>query len=163
QREREAKYRSLAKSCAPLKALSAAVRNEMILLIKRMEPRIKRYYQALYGDDRLLLDTVTTGHAANPDVKNELNVNFRAGTERIRAAPYANAGRMRAIAISFVFAVLEESENTLSVLLLDDPAISLDDEHKARLLDHLVSPTLAGRQVILSTHYEKFFKQAEFV
>jgi len=65
------------------------------------------------------------------------------------------------VAISFVFAVLEESDKTISLLVLDDPAISLDDEHKARLLDHLISPSLGTRQVILSTHYERFYKQAE--
>lgn len=46
-------------------------------------------------------------------------------------------------------------------LVLDDPALSLDDEHKARFVDRLVAPHLERRQVILATHYERFYEVAE--
>ena len=75
--------------------------------------------------------------------------------------PFTNAGRLRALILSFVFALMGRSKNTLGVLILDDPALSLDDEHKARFVDCLVQPMLDTDQVIAATHYESFFKIAE--
>jgi SOS-response transcriptional repressor LexA len=143
------------------KALGDALRQETINVVKAVEPLMRDYYERLYDSEYLVFDMVTTGHAANPNVKDEFNIYVRAGETRLPASPFANAGRLRAIALCFVFALQQRSSGTLGVVVLDDPAMSLDDEHKARFVDHLVTPKLADQQVILATHYESFFECAE--
>jgi hypothetical protein len=154
------RFRQVATAAAPLKALGRVVREAVIDVMKSVEPRMRTYYRNLHGDDQLPFDLVTTGHAANATIKNELNVYLRAGEERVPAGPFANAGRLRALTLCFLFALLERSAGSLSFLLLDDPALTLDDEHKARLLEYLVRPYLDGHQILLATHSETFFKQA---
>jgi SOS-response transcriptional repressor LexA len=75
--------------------------------------------------------------------------------------PFSNAGRMRALLLSFAFALLDKSSGSLDFVILDDPAISLDDEHKVRFVDNLVKPYVESGQVILGTHYEQFFQDSE--
>jgi hypothetical protein len=142
------------------KMLGQAARREALSLIDAVEPRVKDYYGRLY-DDALQVDKVTSGHPANPNIKDEINVYFRAGDQRVPVGPFSNAGRLRALMLCFIFAMLDESKGSLGLILLDDPALSLDDQHKARLVDHLVQPWMQKRQVILATHYENFYKVAE--
>ena len=49
----------------------------------------------------------------------------------------------------------------MSFIILDDPAASLDDQHKTRFVEDLVGPRVAAGQVLLATHYERFKKDAE--
>lgn len=142
------------------KALGDSVRKETIDVVKGVEPIMKEYYERLYDSEHLIFDMVTTGNATNPHVKDEFNIYLRAGNTRLPASPFANAGRLRAIALCFIFALQHKAIGTLGAIVLDDPALSLDDEHKARFVDHLVTPKLTNHQVILATHYESFFKCA---
>lgn len=158
---RIARLRQIAASLDAIKSLAKHVRQETADLVRAVEPRMKELYSALYDQDHLSLDLVTTGHAANPDIRDEFNVYLRTSTACVPAGPFANAGRLRALALCFVFSLLDRSSNTVPVLMLDDPALSLDDEHKARALDVLIAPLAASRQVILATHYESFFKLGE--
>ena len=142
------------------KDLGKLARKEALDIVETVGPRMKQFYSVLY-DDFLAVDMVTPGNAANPNIKDEINAYFRADDHRVPVGPFSNAGRLRALMLCFVFALLEHSKGSLGLILLDDPALSLDDEHKARLLDHLVQPWMERRQVILATHYENFFKVAE--
>ena len=155
------KYRTLAESGEATKKLAGAVRREVIGVVEDLEGQMKNYYSRLYENEILFLEMLTTGHAANPDVKDEINVYLRAGSQLIPMAPFSNSGRMRALILSFIFALLKKSSGSLGVLVLDDPALSLDDEHKARFVDYMIKPFLDEEQVILATHYENFYKVAE--
>ncbi len=161
--QRIARYRSLADLGEATKALGRAVRTEVIEVVKSLESQMKEYFSLLYDNEILVLKLLTTGHPANANIRDEINVYLRAADELIPMGPFSNQGRTRALILSLVFALLEKSKGSLEVLVLDDPALSLDDDHKARFVDRLVSPFLAKRQVILATHYEKFYKQAERV
>jgi SOS-response transcriptional repressor LexA len=144
-----------------VKSLAGGVRDEVIRMVRKLETKTKEYYAKLYDNEILVLDMLTPGHAGNANVKGEINAYYRAGQERVPVGPFSNAGRFRALVLSFVFALLNESRGTLAVTILDDPTVSLDDEHKARFVDHLVEPLLTTSQVVLATHYEKFFKDSE--
>lgn len=152
--------RKTAGHAAATKSLDQAVRDETIRLIKEVEPQTKKNFQILYNNDILEFDMLTTGHAANPELKKQINVYLRSGNERVPIGPFTNAGRLRALILAFVFALMGRSKNTLGTLILDDPALSLDDEHKNRFVDNLIQPILGATQVIVATHYEKFFKDA---
>lgn len=155
------KYRSMADYGEATKELAGAVRREIIEVVKDLEGQMKDYFSRLYENEILILDMLTTGNAVNPDVKDEINVYLRAGNQRIPVGPFSNSGRMRALILSFVFALLKKSSVSLGVLVLDDPVLSLDHEHKTRFIDHMVEPLLGETQVVMATHYKDFYKVAE--
>jgi hypothetical protein len=150
--------RSLADAAATLKGFGEPVRAEVVNQVRDVQTQMQRCYSKLYHEDTLRLDMITPGHAANPNVKTQLNVYLRAGSQLVPMAPYSNAGRIRALCLSFVFALLEQSTQTISFVLLDDPATSLDDDHKARFVDNIIGPHLSTMQVVMATHYEAFWK-----
>jgi hypothetical protein len=106
--------REVAQATLATKALGQTARTEALALISAVEPRMKRYYAHLY-DDVFKVDLVTSGHAANPNVKDEINVYFRAGDERVPVTPFSNAGRLRALMLCFIFAMLDESKGSLGL------------------------------------------------
>ncbi|MHC4153716.1 MAG: S24 family peptidase [Planctomycetota bacterium] len=155
------KYRFLADSGEATKRLAGIVREEVIEVVKDVEDQMKDHFSRLYENEILTLDLLTTGHAANPNVRGEINVYLRAGNQRVPVGPFCNAGRMRALILSFIFALLKKSTGSLGVMVLDDPVLSLDHEHKARFVDHLVRPLLGETQIVMATHYKDFYKVAE--
>ena len=157
------RYRAIADATAACKALGKLVRAETMSIVGRVEPRMKEHFLALYDDELLLFDKLTPGHAANPNVKNQFSLYLRAGDVRVPAEPFCNAGRLRALALSFAFALLEQSQSTLALLILNDPVLSLDEDHMSRFVNRLVVPCLDEKQAILATHYQEFYKRAEGV
>ncbi len=152
---------AMAAAAGPIKDLGDLARKEAFDVVKRVDPEVKEYYARLYGNEVLELNLITSGHAANRNIKTEINAYFKVGKERVPIGPFSNAGRLRGIMLSFVFALLKHSRNSIGLIVLDDPALSMDDEHKTRFLDDLIAPVMADRQVVLATHYESFFKAAE--
>lgn len=155
------KYETWANVGDAVKVLGGAVRTEVMYMVRKLDTKMKEYFARLYDNEILELRMLTTGHAGNPNVKGEINAYLRAGKELVAVGPFSNAGRFRALVLSFTFALLDQSKGTLGLIMLDDPAVSLDDEHKARFVDHLVEPLLSTSQVILATHYETFYKDSE--
>jgi len=152
---------SLADCLEASKRLADLVRKEVVGQVRSIEPSMQRYYKHLYNSDILPFNMLTAGHAMNPDIKDLLNAYLKAGNELVPIAPFANAGRLRALALCFIFALLDKSPQSLAILVLDDPALSMDDQHKARFLTHLLVPRAAEEQVLLATHYENFFNEAK--
>ena len=64
--------RKAAGHAAATKSLGQAVRDETIRLIKDVEPQTKKNFEILYNNDILEFDMLTTGHAANPELKKQL-------------------------------------------------------------------------------------------
>jgi SOS-response transcriptional repressor LexA len=156
-----AEDRSLAEAMGEIKGLREGVQAEVIRAVQQVESEMKAYFNLLYDREVLELDCFTTGHPGNQHIRDEVNLYLRAGNQRIPFGPFCNAGRMRALTLAFVFALLKKSSGTLTTLVLDDPAMSLDDEHKTRLVDRVISPLLGDKQIILATHYERFYKRAQ--
>lgn len=153
---------SIANSAKPIKELKDTIRSEVKDMVSGdLGKRTEEYYNSLYDKEVLEFAQLTTGHAANPDVKDVINLYLKAGNHQVPMGPFSNAGRMRALLLSFAFALLEKSYGSLEFIVLDDPVLSLDDEHKARFVDNLVKPIIQREQVILGTHYERFFQDSE--
>ncbi|HBG27288.1 MAG: hypothetical protein A2Y10_09070 [Planctomycetes bacterium GWF2_41_51] len=156
--------RSLADSADLIKVIKINIREEVKAIVNgKLGEKTKEYYKNLYDKDVFEFNQLTTGHAANPDIKTEINIYLKAGDYQVPMGPYSNAGRMRALLLSFAFALIEKSKDSLDMIILDDPALSLDDEHKARFIDHLVEPFVKTGQVVLGTHYERFYQDSESV
>ncbi len=154
-------YESWATTGDAIKDLGTNVRSEVIGMVRKLDTQMKAYFRRLYDSEILELQMLTHGHAANPNVKDEINAYLRAGKQLVPVGPFCNTGRRRALVLSFVFALLDESKGTLGLTILDDPAVSLDDEHKAKLVNRVIGPSLGSKQVILATHYEGFYRLAE--
>jgi len=156
-------YRRWADSGSRTKGLGADVRAEVAVMVGGLDGKMKEYFSHLYENEILELDMLTTGHAGNPHVKDQINAYLRAGSKRVPIGPFSNAGRLRALILAFIFALLEEARGSFGFIILDDPALSLDDEHKARLVKRIIGRAIKNEQVILATHYKRFYELAERV
>ena len=143
------------------KELGGNVRAEVAAMVGDLDGKMKEHFACLYENEILELDMLTPGHPGNPHLKNQINAYLRAGSKRIPIGPFSNSGRLRALILSFVFALLEKAKGSINFIILDDPAISLDDKHMTRFVDDLVGPRVAAGQVLLATHYEMFNKDAK--
>ena len=156
-------YRKWAGSGDKTKELGENVRAEIAAMVGDLDEKMKENFECLYENEILELDMLTTGHPGNPHLKNQINAYLRAGSKRIPIGPFSNSGRLRALILAFVFALFEESKGSLGFIILDDPALSLDDEHKARLVKRIIGRAIEDAQVILATHYKRFYELAERV
>jgi len=69
---------------------------------------------------------------------------------------FANAGLQRAIALAFYFSLLDKHPKGLGFVLLDDPILSLDDDHRERWSNEVLQDRLDEFQVILATHQRQY-------
>jgi len=105
----------VANNADSIKALKTSVRKEVIELVEgEVGAQTKSYYEHLYDNEVLGYEKLTPGHAANPAIKDEINLYLRAGKHLVPMGPYSNAGRMRALFLSFAFALLERSSGVSS-------------------------------------------------
>lgn len=71
---------------------------------------------------------------------------------------FANAGLQRAVALAFYFALLGKHPKGLGFVIMDDPILSLDEEHRERWSANILRPTLRNLQVVLATHQRQFLR-----
>ena len=68
----------------------------------------------------------------------------------------ANAGCIRAVALAFYFALLGRHPGGLGFVVMDDPILSLDENHREAWASNVLRPCLAATQIILATHQRQF-------
>jgi len=72
---------------------------------------------------------------------------------------FANVGLQRSIALSFLCALLDKYKGALAFVVFDDPVLSLDEDHRERWADKILSMLVSKDiQIILATHQEQFKK-----
>ena len=71
---------------------------------------------------------------------------------------FANASLQRAIALAFYFALLKKHPGGLGFIVMDDPILSLDEEHRERWSVHILRPMLSTLQVLVATHQRQFLR-----
>ena len=79
---------------------------------------------------------------------------------------FANAGLQRAIALSFFFALLGRHPKGLGFVVMDDPIISLDDEHRDRWSSKILNSYMDRFQFVFATHQKDYLEisgRSEFV
>ncbi|MCD6298520.1 MAG: hypothetical protein J7M30_15345, partial [Deltaproteobacteria bacterium] len=78
------------------------------------------------------------------------------GKYQVDAKHFSNTGKLRAIAQSFYFALLKKQNGGLNFIVLDDPILSFDDEHRERWTDELLVHEMEKKQIILATHQKGY-------
>ena len=78
------------------------------------------------------------------------------GNYEVPAPPFANAGLQRAVALSFLCALLDRHPRGLDFILFDDPILSLDEDHRERWSGGILAPCIETSQIILATHQKQF-------
>lgn len=68
----------------------------------------------------------------------------------------ANAGLSRAVALAFYFALLERHPGGLAFVIMDDPILSLDEDHREAWAANILRPALGTTQIIVATHQRQF-------
>jgi energy-coupling factor transporter ATP-binding protein EcfA2 len=109
---------------------------------------------------------------ANPDLSpSRLHLNkgrdksveayLSAGAFEVPGQHIANAGLLRAIALAFYFALLERHPGGLGFVVMDDPILSLDDDHREAWSANILKPALATTQVVVATHQRQFLNNCK--
>ncbi|MBD3673887.1 MAG: AAA family ATPase [Planctomycetaceae bacterium] len=88
--------------------------------------------------------------------KADVAVFLTQGDVEVPSVPFANAGLQRSIALCFYFALLEKHPNGLNFIVMDDPILSLDENHRERWSRRLLCPETNDRQSIIATHQEQY-------
>lgn len=84
------------------------------------------------------------------------------GSYEVPGKHFANAGLQRAIALSFFFALLEEHPGGLGFVVMDDPILSLDEDHRESWSANLLRPAMETIQVILATHQRQYLNHCAY-
>jgi energy-coupling factor transporter ATP-binding protein EcfA2 len=109
---------------------------------------------------------------ANPDLSpSRLHLNkgrdksveayLSAGAFEVPGQHIANAGLLRAIALAFYFALLERHPGGLAFVVMDDPILSLDDDHREAWSANILKPALVTTQVVVATHQRQFLNNCK--
>jgi hypothetical protein len=139
-----------------LKSLSKYAANEVSRIFERIQEKTVENWKLLYPEEPMGFgpfglsmkkgkDKTVEGLIAGPDYKAPLQ-------------HFANAGWQRAMALSFYFSMLDHHPKGLGFFLLDDPILSLDDQHRELWASKLLSPTFSAFQVVLATHQRQFLR-----
>lgn len=72
-------------------------------------------------------------------------------------AAFANTGLQRAVALSLYFALLDNHPRGLGFVVMDDPILSLDDDHRESWSSKILKPRMMSTQFIIATHQRHFY------
>lgn len=78
------------------------------------------------------------------------------GDYEVQSQFFANAGLQRAIALSFYCALLDDHPGGLGFVTMDDPILSLDDDHRESWSANILRPRVDSVQFVLATHQRQF-------
>jgi SOS-response transcriptional repressor LexA len=91
------------------------------------------------------------------DKRVEAYVTGPGGGYEVPSQYVGNAASLRAVALAFFFALLSRHPGGLGFVLMDDPILSLDDDHREAWSANVLRASLGSTQVILATHQRQFF------
>ena len=154
QRERE----EIAKQLAPLKSLGGLAEAQARLAIETLSEQIGVILKRMHLTERLDFKGANLHRSAGLQVHGGFAEDFK-----IDATLVANTSWLRAVLWAFLFALRNEAvkqlgADPLPVLMLDDPQVTFDTEHRWRWAMEIVAlqQKAVSAQVILATHDEVF-------
>lgn len=149
----------LAASLDQLKSLAKYAGNEVSTVFGCIRDRTIDNWRLLYPEKSSGLDParLVLGKGRDKTVEALLGC----GTYEAPGKFFANAGLQRAIALSFFFALLEKHPNGLGFVIMDDPILSLDEDHRESWSANILKPVMDRVQVILATHQRQYLNHCK--
>lgn len=137
-----------------LKPIGKYIRDEITSVFLTIKNKTLENWELLYPEKPTGMKParLTLGKAKDKTVEALLSC----GSYEALSQHYANAGLQRAIALCFYFALVERHPRGLEFILMDDPILSLDDDHRNIWVDEILRPYLCQLQIILATHQGQF-------
>lgn len=160
---REANLRvlnELAAGLDRLKPLSKYAANEVSMMFGSIRDKTINNWRLLYPETSSGLDParLILGKGRGKTVEALLG----GGTYEVPGKHFANAGLQRAIALSFFFALLDKHPGGLGFVVMDDPILSLDEDHRESWSANLLRPALENMQVVLATHQRQYLNHCKY-
>ena len=78
------------------------------------------------------------------------------GSYEVSSQYFANASLRRAITLAFYFALLADHPRGLGFIIMDDPILSLDDDHRETWSHELLKPQMKHFQFLVGTHQREY-------
>src|SRR5262249_18622256 len=144
----------------PLKMLAKYAVAEVAAVFEGIKDKTIVHYQLLYSGPRdgLGLARLVLGTGRDKTVEARLS----GGSFEVPSQHFANAGQQRAFALAFFFALLDRHPGGLGFVLMDDPILSLDDDHRESWSGNILRPKLEALQIILATHQRQFLNNCRY-
>jgi len=139
-----------------MKLLSKFAASEVTSVFGTIKDKTIEYWNTLYPERSTGMKPgrLTMGKGRDKSIEALLSH----GEYEIPGQYFANAGLQRAIALSFYFALLEEHPHGLDLILMDDPILSLDEDHRELWSNNILRPKLDEFQIILATHQSQYLR-----
>lgn len=142
-----------------LKPLAKYATNEVKTVFRSIRDKTMDNWRLLYPENASGLNParLSLGKGRTKTVEALLGC----GTCEVPGQFFANAGLQRAIALSFYFALLDQHPRGLAFVVMDDPILSLDEEHRESWSANLLRPAMDHVQVILATHQRQYLNNCK--
>lgn len=137
-----------------IKNLGKYAEGEVELVFGGIRDKTAEYLASLYPNSNP--DLSLTRLHLNKGRDKSVEAYLKADTFEFPGHPVANAGFQRAVALAFYFAILGRHPGGLGFVVMDDPILSLDDNHREAWSANVLKPCLSATQVILTTHQRQF-------
>lgn len=137
-----------------LKKLSKYAINETTTIFKEVKDKAAQNWKLLYPESSTGLSPSRLVMSKGKDKSVESMLTQ--GNYEVPGQFFGNAGLQRAIALSFLCALFDKHPRGLGFVIFDDPILSLDEDHRERWSDKILSPIMQNTQVILATHQRQF-------
>jgi energy-coupling factor transporter ATP-binding protein EcfA2 len=132
---------------------------------KYAEAEVERVFDAIR--DRTLVNFRRLYPRANPNLTltrlhlhkgrdRSVEPRLAIGGYEVPGQHVANAGMQRAVALAFFFALLDNHPGGLGFVVMDDPILSLDDDHREAWSANILRPVIAVKQMVVATHQREF-------
>jgi len=137
-----------------LKALSKYAASEVLQIFEPVRKRTIENLKKLYPEcpSGLMPARLHIGKGKDKSVESLLS----SGKCEVPGKFFANASLQRAIALSFFFALVEQHPRGLGFLVMDDPLLSLDEEHRESWSSSILCPCMDNLQVVVATHQRQY-------
>lgn len=137
-----------------LKALKKYAENEVNDTFAEIDGKTQEIYRILYPEKGH--GHVPTRRIVGKGRDKKVTTYMSNGQNDVPQQFFGNAGLQRAVALSFFFALLEKHPRGLDFVIMDDPILSLDDNHREKWSREILKDQMERKQFLIATHQKHF-------
>lgn len=150
---------ALAQKLATMAAtIGRAAADQVGTRLDRLRRRMNDVYAAIQGDKAVPIRLDPPDDDARETRRLDLLIEFAANSPALRPAGYLSDSQLHSLALAFRLAAIEQRNPQVPILALDDIVTSYDADHR-RTIAQLIATRLAGFQIVLVSHDERFVAQ----